>query len=116
MMTREQQETVTQVYRQFASSDTHDREWTNLDTYMEALAWLDDQQVVVEAAVMVQIHTGGEPRCTQNHPIEHCFVPVIIDAVGYILGLYADTNHLHQKNRFILEYYLAVSQEGLILY
>ena len=115
-MTREQQETVLKVYRQFVSSDCQDQQWTTLDTFMEALSWLEDPQVVIEAAVMVQLHAGGQPRCTQNHPIDQCFVPVIIDAVGYILDLYTKTGNLHPKNRFILEYYLAVSQEGLILY
>jgi hypothetical protein len=115
MMTKEQQITVSQVYRQFAESDSKDMEWTNIDTYMEAMSWLDDNQLIIEAAVVHQIHCSGQPRCTQEHPIEHCFVPVIIDAIGHILDLYAETKNLHVKNRFVLEYYLAVTQEGLIL-
>lgn len=115
MMTKEQQETVTKVYRQFYGSDTRDTDWTEIDTFMEAMAWLDDPQLVIETAIVHQIQCAGQPRCTQDHPIENCFVPTIIDAVGHILDLYAETQNLHVKNRFILEYYLAVTQEGLIV-
>lgn len=116
MMTKDQQDTVTKVYRQFVDSDTQDRQWTTLDTYMEALSWLNERQVAIEAAVMVQLHASGQPRCTRDHPIEHCFVPTIIDAVVHVLNLFSETGNLHQKNRFILEYYLAISQDGFILY
>jgi hypothetical protein len=116
MMTKEQQQTVTQVYRKFYDSDSIDEGWTEIDEQMSMLEWLDDNQLVVEAAVLIQLQTQGQPRCDQNHPISECFVPTIIEAVGYILDLFGKSGNLHAKNKFILQYYLALSQIKFIVY
>lgn len=116
MMTKDQQEVVSQVYRRFYDADANDKNWTNIDEQMHMLDWLDDNQLIVEAAVLYQIQTAGEPRCNQKHPITECFIPLVIDAVTSILDLFAETGSLHEKNRFILQYYLAMSQVGFIVY
>lgn len=116
MMTKDQQLIVTQVYRKFYESDSADEGWTDIDEQMSMLEWLDDNQLVVEAAVLMQLQAQGTPRCGQPHPISQCFVPTIVEAVGYILDLFANTGSLHAKNKFILQYYLALSQIGFIVY
>ncbi|NJO48230.1 MAG: hypothetical protein HC840_00780 [Leptolyngbyaceae cyanobacterium RM2_2_4] len=116
MMTKDQQETVLKVYRRFVDADNAETQWTNIDEQMSMLEWIEDQQLVIEAAVLIQLQSQGEPRCNQNHPVSECFVPSIIESVGYILDMYAQTGHLHAKNKFILQYYLAMSQVGFIVY
>ncbi len=115
MMTPDQQKTVTQVYRRFFDSDLADTEWTDVDEAMSMLDWLDDKQLVKEAAVKIMEHTAGTPKCNQYHGDLPCFVPTIIEASTYIVDLYTDTENLHEKNRFILQYYLALAQVGFII-
>lgn len=115
MMTKDQQDTVKQVYSRFVESDKLETEWSGVDECMSMLEWLEDHQLTIEAAVVHHLHCNGQPRCTQDHPIEQCFVPVIIEATGIILDLYAKTGYLHQNNRFILGYYLSLSQVGFII-
>lgn len=116
MMTKDQQEVVSQVYRRFFDADMLEKNWTNIDEQMSMLEWLDDNQLVIECAVLLQLQTQGEPRCNQNHPTSECFIPLIIDAVTSILDLFSATGGLHEKNKFILRYYLAMSQVGFIIY
>lgn len=115
-MTKDQQDTVTKVFRRFYDADQAETQWTNIDEQMSMLEWLDDHQLVIEAAVLIQIQSSGEPRCNQNHPISECFIPLVIEAAGHILDLYAKTGNLHPNNKFVLQYYLAMSQVGFIVY
>lgn len=116
MMTKDQQDTVTKVYRRFYESDLADAEWTDIDEQMTMLEWLDDNQLATESRVKFNEHVNGKPRCMQDHTGSECFVPTIIEATSAILDLYESTSNLHEKNRFILRYYLALSQVGFILF
>lgn len=115
-MTKEQQDTVKYVFGKLAAADNAETSWTDIDEQMSMLEWIDDPQLVIEAAVVMSLHSKGEPRCGTDHPISECFVPVLVEAIGYILDLYAKTGNLHAKNKFILQYYLAMSQTGFIRY
>lgn len=116
MMNKDQRETVKLVYQRFVESDGLDQAWSDLDEQMSLLEWLDDGQLIIEASVKIKEQTMGQPRCNQNHSIGDCFVPTIIEAVGLILDLYSKTGNLHSNNKFIVKYYLALSQVGFIIY
>lgn len=116
MMTKEQRHTVQQVFHRFCESDKLETEWSGVDECMSMLEWLDSHQITIEAAVVYHVHGKGQPHCSREHPIGECFVPTIIEAVGIILHLYAQTGNLHPNNRFILGYYLSLAQVGFIVY
>lgn len=116
MMTDEQRHTVSIVYSQLSTSDGAQTDrWTDIDECMSTLDWLEDNQLVIESEVIYDIHKLGKPRCGSDHPIEHCFVPMIIDAVVAIINLHKETQNLHPKNRFILQMYLSLTKLGEIL-
>lgn len=115
-MTKDAQETVSKVYRRFVEADAAETAWTTIDEQMSMLEWLEDTQLAIEAAVLLQLHSQGNPRCNQDHPASECFIPLIIESVTHILDLYAKTANLHVKNKFILQYYLAMTQVGYIKY
>lgn len=116
MMTKDEQNIVREVYLKFLDSEGSDPEWTQFDESMVTLDWLEDKQIAIEASVKMQEQSKGTPRCSQDHPIENCFVPKIIESVSSIVNLYSDTGNLHENNRFILKYYLSLSQIGFIIY
>lgn len=109
-------ETIEKVYQRFLESDIKQQGWSELDEQMYALECLSDNQLTIEASVKLNEHLSGNPRCSQDHAIEQCFVPVIVDAVTIILDNYMESGDLSVNNRFVLEYYLSVSQIGLIVY
>lgn len=114
MMTPDQVRIVAQVYRRFAESE--DRPWDSLDDNLWPLEWLDNDQLHRECDVLLEKHRQGKPRCDVEHKKENeCFVPTIIDAVVAILDLYKKTGYMHKNNRYILEYYLALTQIGMII-
>lgn len=114
MMTKEQSNTVTLVFNKFFN-DENDESWSEIDHYLSLLDFIDDDQLYREADVLYSIHTRGEPMCEVDHPREECFIPLIIEAVGAILELYRETGNLHKNNKYILEYYLALTQAQIIL-
>lgn len=113
MMSREQYKTVVQVY--FHLLENEKRGWDGLDDYMNYLEYLDNDQLHREADVIYAYHKHRGVRCQEDHPKEKCLVPLLVDSVGAILDLYKETNNLHQRNRYILEYYLAMNQAEMIL-
>ena len=115
-MSKDQQIVVTRVYQRFCKADAEETSWTDIDEQMCYLEYIDDPQTVIEAAVILQLHLQGDPRCEQDHPREECFIPLVIDAATAIIDLYGKTGNLHPKNKFILQYYLALSQVGYIVY
>lgn len=115
MMTDDQRQMISKVFAQFASTESQSTTWTDVDECMSLLDWLEDKQLVIEAEVIFDLQSKGIPRCAGDHPIEHCFVPLIIEAVAAIIGLYKETGNLHSKNRFILEMYLTLTRLGEIL-
>lgn len=104
---------VTEVYLKFI--ETEKRGWTAVDDYLEMLDFLDDDQLHREADVIHSRHSVGNARCDTDHKKSECFVPTIVEAVGYVLDLYKDTGNMHPKNKYILQCYLALSQAGAIV-
>lgn len=113
MMTAEQRKIVTQAYNHLMEKEA--RGWDGLDDQLCYLEDLNDDELHVEACVVNQKHANGKVRCEQKHPIEHCFIPMLVDAASAIIELYAETNSLHPKNRYILQYYISMQQVGMIV-
>ena len=113
MMSRDQEETVKLVYRNFLSHD-YNRQWTPLDDYLYSLDYLSDGQTVLEAETQLYRHSQGTLKCNEDHGDSQCIVPQMIDSVNAICDLYQETGSLHIKNRYILQNYLAVSHNRLI--
>ena len=115
MMGKEEKDIVTVVYRRFLESESDDA-WTDLDEKLVVLDWLNDQELVSEAIVKYLSHSkeGTVFRCMQDHKQADCFSPFVLEAVESILVLWNDTKDLHSKNRYVLEFYLAMSDLGLI--
>jgi len=105
---------IEKVFKRFEEADGHQTKWTNLDTNMEYLSYLDDQQLVKEADYVLEDHMKGEPRCKIDHETSECFVPTIIKAVTYITFDYKIGGILLKKDRYILEYYISLSSVGEI--
>lgn len=116
MMTKDQIQIVRSVFSKLAAADAAETSWTDIDEQMYFLEFLENNQLTIEAAVISNKHSQGNPRCGTDHPIEECFVPKIVEAVGYILDLYASTGNLHPNNAYILKYYIAMNQVGFIRY
>jgi hypothetical protein len=114
MMTPEQRKTVTRAYNHLMEREA--RGWDGLDDYIDYLEYLDDDQLHREADAIYAEHAKGKVRCLQEHPIENCFIPMLVDAAGAIIELYKETNSMHAKNKYIIQYYLAMQQAGIILY
>lgn len=109
-------EYISKVYEKFYESDLFDANWTKIDEQISMLEWLDDHQLTIEAAALVKIQTKGKPTCNQVHTYAECFVPTIIEVVEYLVDQYEKTGDLPVKHKFILQYYLALSQVGFIVY
>lgn len=113
MMNSEQRKVVVSVYNHLLANET--RGWDGLDDYIEYLDYLTDDQLHRECDVIHEIHSRGQVKCNVDHPKEKCFVPIMFDAVTAILELYKETNNLHPKNKYILQYYLAMQQADMIV-
>lgn len=113
MMNPDQVKIVVQVYNHLLENEK--RGWDGLDDYIDYLEYLDNDQLHREVDVLYFYHSRGPVRCQQNHAREKCFIPIMIDAVGAIINLYKETGNLHEKNRYILQYYLAMNQAEMIV-
>lgn len=113
MMSPEQRKAVSEVFNHLLESEK--RGWDELDDYIQMLEFLDNDQLHREADVIFEKHSRSDVRCIQNHSKEKCFIPVLVEAVGAILEVYKENGHLHERNKYILQYYLAMNQTGLIL-
>jgi len=114
MMDHEEKELVTYVRSHLLKNE--ERGWDALDNYILYLEYLDNDQLHREADVVYSEHNKGRVRCeNKQHPREQCFIPDLHEAVGIILGLYKETGQLHDKNRYILQYYLAMTHAKMIV-
>lgn len=109
MMTPDQVKTITAVLRKLSEYDTREMKWTDIDEAISMLSWISDEQLLKEAETQFTIHNTGSAKCSNTNPNHECFVPIILDAVQAIIDLNKTTKQLHCKNRYILEYYLALS-------
>ena len=116
MMTKEQSNVVKIVYSRFMESESESKFaiWGDLDCNLEFMDSLTDNELVKESEIKLFEHSKGTFRCAQDHDQSICFAPFILDAAQAITALYRDTNELHPKNRYILTYYLSMSEMRLI--
>lgn len=114
MMTPDQIRGVGTVYRRLITAE-EGRGWTKMDDSLCHLSNLDDKQLMLEAEVAFCHHVGKNPRCKKTHPIEECFIPTLLDAVGAIIDLNRESGSLHAKNRYIVECYLALDHGKAIV-
>lgn len=112
MMNEDQTKVVRNVYGRFI--DSEDLNWTIIDDNIHFLDYMLDKDLMKEAAVKFHTHSHGIFRCQADHEQQYCFAPHILEAVGYIVDLYKETGELHEKNRYIVEYYMAMSEAGMI--
>jgi hypothetical protein len=101
------------VYDRFIESESND--WGDLDCNLEFFDWLTDKELINETKVKRIKHSEGKIfRCTSAHNQEDCFAPYILEAVICIVNLWDKTRILNKKNRYILLYYVSMSEMGLI--
>lgn len=114
MMSPDQSKNITDVFAKLMESETNG--WTTLDDYLEMLEWLDDSQVVKEASVLYDYHKGKNMGCPYKHQKGNiCLITYLMEAVDSILELHNETRNIHINNRYILEYYLALHQNGQVI-
>lgn len=115
MMSKDEKEIVSIVYRRFIDNES-DELWTDLDENLIFFEYLSDKDAINEAKVKILKHKGkGIFRCQSSHEHKYCFAPVILEAVEAIVKLYDEFNGpLHPINRYVLMYYLSMSEMGLI--
>ncbi len=114
MMDAAQKEVVSLVYRRFLESESADK-WTDLDENCIFYDWLMDNEIVLESMVKLSGHSKGAFRCNLDHKQpQDCFAPYILEAVEAIVDLYKETEDLHPHNRYILIFYLVMSEMNLI--
>jgi len=112
-MNREEAQVIKVVYERFIDSES--LEWADIDCNLEFFDWLYDKELIDEAKIKQIKHSQGKTfRCTSNHSQEDCFAPFIFEAVTYILNLWDRTRILEEKHRYILLYYVSMSEMGLI--
>lgn len=113
-MTSEQSKNITYLVDRFLESES--KGWTNLDDLLEYLEYLTDPEIYTESEALYSIHKTKKMGCPYVHKEGSvCFVYGILDAVEAILNLYEESGSLHPRNRYVLCYYLALSQDGQIL-
>lgn len=115
MMTEEQGKLVSKVYGQLWDTDKANIEWNEIDDLLEKLDFLNDQEMVNEATVLLIKHLTGVVTCgNSNCKEDGCFVKKLVSASDSILTLYRETKYLPTKNRYILANYLALSHLDIV--
>lgn len=113
-MTLSQEKAIKTVYDRFISCEDESY-WTNLDDLMEYCEYLTDYEVVTESEFKMRQHLEKGIKCNQDHPVEYCFAPNILDAVEAIVSIFEDTKILDSKYRYVLSYYLTLCQLNLLI-
>ena len=108
MITNDQANTINRDYRHLLKHEN--RGWDGLDDYIGYLEYLDDDQLHREADVIFAFHSKVNVKCTQDHPKEQCFIPILVEAAGAILEYYKDVGKLSERHKYILQYYLSMEQ------
>ena len=112
MMSPQEVRNITFIFNQFISTESGNT-WEKFDDHMSYLEYLTDSELIVEASAMLLGHSQGTVSC--GSPCTTCSVPHILDAVGSILELQNTTKNLHPNNKYILQFYLTISQLGEIV-
>lgn len=98
---------VRQVFDRLSQSE--EETWTDIDTYLEMVQFLDDDQLMREAEVQFLAHKGQVLRCKIEHKHSECFAPKFPLAAGVIIDDYIKRGKLAKNARYIIEYYLTLS-------
>ncbi len=112
MMTKDQIEVVKIVYNRLI--DSEERAWNDIDDTLEFFSWLSDVELIAQVQTKMASHSKKALRCTQNHDQQYCMAPYFLEASEAIVDLYEESGVLHEKNRYILTYYMTMSELGLI--
>lgn len=112
-MTPDQRNIVRRVYNHLLSHEN--RGWDELDDFVDYLGFLDDNELHRECDILYSQHKNVAVKCQQKHSKEECFIPILVEAVFAIIELYKETNHLPIKNKYVLQYYLAMNQANMIV-
>lgn len=113
MMSKEQEESVKMVFRNFITHDQQ-RGWSDIDEILFKLDFLSDEETILETETQIYRHSQGTLKCAEDHGQKACLVPQLMDCVNAICELYNESKSLHPKNRYLLHNYLAVSHKGTI--
>ncbi len=103
---------ITNVFNKFLLTENNPK-WEPFDDNMSYLEYLEDSELVSEAHVMLIKHSQGSWGCGAVH--ENCPISNVLEAVESILELQKTAEKLHVNNRYILEFYLTMSQMGEIV-
>lgn len=114
MLNPEQFQTVEQVYVRFMEGEEL-AGWDEIDTQLEYLDYLDEEQIFREASVQVIYHESGKVGCNDEFCGQGCFAEIVVEAAEIICELFNNTGQLTPKHRYVLEYYLALSQLKMIV-
>lgn len=96
---------VKTIYRAFIKADLESQGWTPLDESMSLLSELSDDQIYKES---VFVFNKEKARYTYKE-LETEFSFNLYITIEYILQEYERTGVLVKNNRYILEYYLTLS-------
>lgn len=94
--------------------ESEEATWTEIDENIDFISYLSDSELIKECQIKYDSHCIGIFRCNQEHQQQHCFAPLVLEAVEVILGLYEKTGELHPNHYYILSYYLAMSEMRMI--
>jgi hypothetical protein len=113
MLNPDQRKIVSRTYEHLIEKERN--RWDFIDDYILLLEYLDDEQLCKEAEIAYENHKHGDIGCSENHSKDKCFVPLLVESIGYILALYQETKNLPVKNQYILHYYLSLTHAKLII-
>jgi hypothetical protein len=111
-MTQNEIKNVALVYNKLISRENES--WDDLDDYLEMLEYMSNDEIYRESEVINTKHKGKNVGCDHDHQKEKCFIPVMVEVCESIMKFYLDKNELHPKNRYILQYYLALTHANFI--
>lgn len=114
MMTRDEQQTVSEVYSRFIQSE-HLNSWDDLDDSLCLLEALTNVELANEVQILFDKHSAGNVRCKLNHSPRVCMAPKLMEAIFAILKLWNETGVLHAKNKYIFQYYLALTHVKFLI-
>src|SRR5271165_2826108 len=109
MMSPEESQVVKSVYTRLLENENGS--WTELDENLEFFSYLTNIELINESEIRYIEHSKGVFRCKLS---EDYFASKILESVGIIISLYRKTRALHEKNAYILLYYLVMTEMGLV--
>lgn len=114
MLSQENENLLSVVYERFMESEGQGNSWAPIDDCLELVSWLKDAEIIEECKAKYEKHCLTEFRCNVDHEIRYCMAPLILETVEIILNVYECERFLSEKHRYCLEYYLSLSELGLV--